>query len=417
MGNIQTLADLLALIRRRRWLIGLVVVLGMAASVMVALRQPHVWESATFLQVDLPSVSADTARAEAVSMSAQRLQLLEQQITSRDAMLAMIDSMGLFSEFPGLTVIEKVVALRRSIRIETIRASQSPYGGEPPVSGLLIVVQLGDRQQAADVANALAAQVLERSADRQSERVRETLDFYNREEARLGDAIAALETEITSFKNANVEALPEAMQARRDELGRLDSVLRELDVQLLGLRQDQAALRRDRAPRAVEQRQIETLQVQIEGLEGQRNQLLDRRLAIESAINSAPAVETRMGTFERRLQQLQEQYAAITIRRAEAETGQRLESARQTERFEVLETALPGDYPIASGRKKTVALGAFASLFAALALAVLLDLRNPVLRSARQFQRALDLRPVIALPDLGKPRRQRRRSGKRASAV
>jgi len=416
MGNIQTLADVLAMIRRRGWLIALVVVLGALGTLILALRQPHVWESAAVLQVELPRISADVARAEAVSSSSQRLQLLEQELTSRDSMLSLIDAHGLFAEFPAMTPTEKVVALRRSIRIETIRSAQSPFGAEQPVSAMLILVQLGERQGAADIANALAQQVLDRSAERQSERVRETLDFYNREEERLAAAMTVLETEATAFKNANVDALPEGMQARREEIGRVDATLRDIDLQLLDISQELSALRTNRTPRALELRQIAALQLQLDGLEGQRRQIMERRVAIEAAINRAPSVETQLGTFNRRLQQLQEQYSVITRQRAEAETSQRLDSERQTERFEILETALPADYPLASGRRKLMVFGIFGSLMLGLGLALVQELRNPVLRSARQFQRALDLRPVIVLPDMGAPPK-RRRGGSARKAV
>lgn len=407
MGNIQSLADILAMIRRRMLPMLAVVLLGSLATLFVALRMPHVYETAAVLQVELPRVAAETATGDAVSRSSQRLQLLEQELTSRDSMLAMIAAHGLFVDLP-LTPTEKVVALRRSIRIETVRAGQNPFGGDQPVSAMLIVVQLATARQAADVANDLAARVLDLTAEKQSERVRETLEFYAAEEQRLGLAIAGLEAEITGFKNANVDALPEGMQGRREELGRLDATLRDLDLQVLDLRQELAGLTARGSPRTIEQRQIAVLEGQVAGLETQRQAALARRAETEAAINRAPMVETQLGTFARRLQQLQDQYSVITRRRAEAETSQRLDSERQTERFELLEAALPPDYPLASGRRKVMVFGVFGSVMLALGLALALELRNPVLRSARQMERALDLRPVIALPILPTPRSRRR---------
>lgn len=408
MGNIQTLADVIALVRRQSLAILAVLLAGTLATLFVVLQTRPVYETAAVLQVELPRVSAEAASGDAVSRSAQRLQLLEQELTSRDNMLALIDRHGIFADAPAMTPTERVVALRRAIRIETVRAGGNPYGGDQPVSAMLIVVQLSRPDQAADVANDLAQRVLDLTEQKQSERVRETLEFYAAEDARLGSAIAALEAEITAFKNANVDALPDGIQARRDEIGRLDATLRDLDLQLLDLRQELAALQAGGSPRAIEQRQITALQAQIAGLETQRSAALARRAEVEAAVNRAPNVETTLGTFARRLQQLQDQYSVINRRRAEAETSQRLDSERQTERFQVLEKALPPDYPLASGRRKLMVFGVFGSLMAALGLALVLDLRNPVLRSARQMQRALDLRPVIALPDLPTPRSRRR---------
>ena len=411
MGPIQTLADLLALIRRR-WMLMLGIVLaGTALSVLLALQQPRVYESAAVLQVELPRVSTEAASGEAVSRSSQRLQLLEQEITSRDAMLALIARHGLFRDTPGLTASEQVVALRRAIRIETVRAPASPFGGEQPVSAMLIVVRADRPDTAAAVANDLSQTVLDLSIRKQSDRVRETLEFFRDEESRLGTDMAALEAEITAFKNANVDALPEGLQARRDEIGRLDASLRDFDLQLLDLRQELAALQTNANPRLIEQRQIAVLEAQIAGIEGQRDLARIRRGEVETAINRAPQVETQLGTYARRLQQLQDQFSVVTRRRAEAETGHRLESERQTERFELLEAALPPDYAMASGRRKLLVFGMFGSVMLALGAALALELRNPVLRSRRQMERSLDLRPVIALPILDPPGRGRMRRG------
>lgn len=408
MGNIQTLADVIALVRRRFLSIVLIVLLGSLATLFAVLRMPHVYETAAVLQVELPRVATETAMGEAVSRSSQRLQLLEQDLTSRDSMLEMVEKHGLFRDQIAMTATEKVIALRRSIRIETVRAGQNPFGGEQPVSALVIVVQLGSPDKAASVANDLAARVLNLTAQKQSERVRETLEFYEAEEDRLGLAIAALEAEITAFKNANVDALPDGMQARREEIGRLDTTLRDLDLQRLTLNQELATLTMRGTPRTIEQRQIAILEAQIAGLDTQRQATLGRRAEIQDAVNLAPMVETQLGTFSRRLQQLQDQYSVITRRRAEAETSQRLDSERQTERFELLEAALPPDYPVASARRKVMVFGVFGSVMVALGLALALELRNPVLRSARQMERALDLRPVIALPVLPRPRTRRK---------
>lgn len=417
MGNIQTLADVVAMVRRRALPMLALVLAGTLATLFTVLRTPHVYESAAVLQVELPRISTEAASGDAVSRSAQRLQLLQQELTSRDNMLALIDRHGLFADAPGLTQTERVIALRQSIRIETVRAGQNAFGAEQPVSALLIVVQLGRPDQAAAVANDLAQEVLDLTAQKQSERVRETLEFYAGEDARLSTAIAALEAEFTAYRNANVDALPDGIQARRDEIGRLDATLRDLDLQLLDLRQELAALQSRGSPRAIEQRQIAALETQIAGLDGQRAAALARRAEVEAAVNRAPQVETAIGTYVRRLQQLQDQYSVITRRRAEAETSQRLDSERQTERFDLLEPALPPDYPLASGRRKMMVFGLFGSIMAALGLALALELRNPVLRSARQMERALDLRPVIALPVLPTPASRRRGWLRRALAL
>lgn len=404
MGNIYSLADVIALLRRRFLPIVAIVLLGSVLTLMTALRQPHVYESYAVLQVELPRISAQAAASEAVSRSSQRLQLLQQELTSRDSMLQLIAEHGLFADLPALTTIERVRLLQSSIRIDTIRSGQATFGVEQPIAALVIVVQLGSPGKAAEVANDLAQRVLATTDRRQSERVQETLDFYAGQDARLSRDIAELEAQVTTFKSANIDSLPEGLQARHEEISRLDETQRDLERQILAIEQELAVLNaRPGSLRAIELRQMETLRNQITSLRAQQGVLQSRRVAIETAINRAPTVETQLGTYSRRLQQLQDQYSVINRQRAEAETSQRLDNERQTERFQLLEAALPPDYAMASSRRKTMIFGVFGSLMLGLGLAFGLELLNPVLRSARQVERGLGLRPFIAIPDLSGP--------------
>ncbi len=70
-----------------------------------------------------------------------------------------------------------------------------------------------------------------------------------------------------------------------------------------------------------------------------------------------PEVERTLNNFDRNLQQLQSQFEVITARRAEAETGFRLEQRQQSEHFTLLERAMVPEYPEGGGGKKIAALG------------------------------------------------------------
>jgi capsular polysaccharide biosynthesis protein len=66
---------------------------------------------------------------------------------------------------------------------------------------------------------------------------------------------------------------------------------------------------------------------------------------------------------------------------------------------------------VSVGRRKLAAVGAVASLMLGVMLAFVADLVHPVVRTTAQMERQLDLRPVVAIPEM--PAR-RRRSGWRA---
>jgi len=113
-----------------------------------------------------------------------------------------------------------------------------------------------------------------------------------------------------------------------------------------------------------------------------------------------PEVDRVLSGYDRRLQQLQDQYEVITRRMAEAATTQRLAERQQAERFTLLERAVTPQFATGSGGKKIAAVGAVASVIGAILVAFVLDLMNPVVRSADQMARQLDLRPVVSIPEV-----------------
>lgn len=116
-----------------------------------------------------------------------------------------------------------------------------------------------------------------------------------------------------------------------------------------------------------------------------------------------------LGALQRGYAELQDQYSDVARRRAEARTGEQLEANNQSERFEVVESALIPDEPVGPNRKKLVVFGSAASIGMALGLAMALELLNPALRSTAQMERQLNMRPVVAIPYVAVPGERRRR--------
>ncbi len=408
MGPIQTFDEFVSFLRRRWAVVLLVAALGTAATLVYAMSLPRAYEATAVIQFEGPQVAGAEARDAGIS-AAQQLQLIEQRLTARGNLVAVIERHGLFADAPQLTLAQKVALLRGSLTLLPVSAAATGFGREGQLSALIITVRLGDPLKAAEVANEVATSLLEENTRREAERAAETVDFFAREEARLGTALAELEAEIAAFKNAHEEALPEGLAFLREELGRIGTARRELQQRILELSRERDALGATRPVRAVEQRQIDELDGQIGLLAAQEARLAERTAALEASIRGAPEVERVLATFERRRTQLQEQYAVATRRLAEAETAQRLLATRRAARLELLEPAIPPDFAVGSGRRRVAAMGVAASLGLGLGLAFLLELLNPVIRSATQMERTLGLRPVVVIPCIDGPATDDRR--------
>jgi uncharacterized protein involved in exopolysaccharide biosynthesis len=225
-------------------------------------------------------------------------------------------------------------------------------------------------------------------------------------EARLGQL--RLET-------APIEESPARQQLRELELRltQLRAVYSESHREIQALMPQIAALRTslpDEEPttsadvRAIQEgalgRQIALLDDQITLLREQKAGLVTRETALEETIRRTPDIEVTLNALERRLADLQDQLSAIVLKRAEAETGEKLEVNQQAERFELVESALMPERPVSPNRKKIAIMGSAASLAVAFGFAFLLELLRPAIRTTGQMQRQLDLRPVVAIPHI-----------------
>ncbi|MDZ4094361.1 MAG: Wzz/FepE/Etk N-terminal domain-containing protein [Paracoccaceae bacterium] len=400
MGQIQSLDEFLDLLRRRWRLIGLILVIGTALSLMIAVNLPRTYVATAVIQVESPMV-AGANDATAGSRSAQTLQAIEQRLTTRDNMLAVIERHRLFADLPQPTPTQKVALLRNSVQFQSVASVEQPtYGGTASVSALVVSVTFGSADQAARVANDFAQNILDASTFGQTERARETLRFFVDAEQRVTQEITTLEDEIAAFMNANADALPSADATRRDEAISLETEMRALDQSLVALVGERKAIEKKELLRETDRRQIEVLTGRITLVTQQKDALSARRAELAAAIARTPEVDRTLAGYDRRQQQLQSQYDVITTRLAEAETNLRLEDLQHGEHFSLLERALTPEFPQTGGGKKIAALGGMISLFLALGLAFVLDMLNPVLRNSRQMERQLNLRPVISIPEI-----------------
>jgi Capsular polysaccharide biosynthesis protein len=145
-------------------------------------------------------------------------------------------------------------------------------------------------------------------------------------------------------------------------------------------------------------------------LQEQRALLRARRAEVEALITSAPEVERETSAMERELTRLQEQYVVVTRRKAEAELGQVLEERQQGGRYEVLESALVPELPVSRSRRSVLAMGVAGSVVAAISFVFLLELLQPVIRTAGQMERTLGVAPVVAIPTVRSGRNRARRA-------
>ena len=116
MGQISTLSDVVGVLRRRAWLIVLVLMIGVPAAVLYALGRPQLFEATAVIQIEAPQIAATSATQTAPAPQGNaQLDLIQQKLMSRDVLTGIIQKFGIFpAEMP---VIEQVALLRGAVTI------------------------------------------------------------------------------------------------------------------------------------------------------------------------------------------------------------------------------------------------------------------------------------------------------------
>ncbi|WP_111733154.1 DUF874 domain-containing protein [Roseovarius amoyensis] len=387
------------MLRRRLGLILRVVLLGCVASFLFALSQTHQYTSMAVLQVQGAKVAGALAPPTVIGVDARELQTVEQRIMAHDAILTVAGRLGLLDDLGGLAESEKVALLRSSVRVSGVAAARGGETEDGALSLVRVSATWGNRESAQALAAAIAERTIAMLGDKRLDRAEETLTFFSLRERKLKEQLAELEETIAEFRETNdmPEAGPPAAQDREIEALRAEilSVEREMvvlerQIDRIG---DTAGLTR------LEQQQRADLLERLAGLTEQRDYLVRNLQEVSTASARTPEMQVQLTRYMREMEALRLELQDVSESRKAAEIGFQLEAEGQSERLSVLEPASWPDYPSTPSRTKTALLGAFASLLAAIGLAYLLDVMNPVVRSAAVMERELGFGPVVTIPE------------------
>jgi len=424
MGPVHSLADFLDMVRRRAGLILLVAILGSVAAVFVAGMQSHLFRAIEVIQVVQPKVAGDLARSTVEGSAARRLQSVEQRVMARDSVLEVIAKYGLYTDDPSMTDNERVDALRTSVAIDSKAAAGNGNGRDGAVSVLTVRAEMPTALLAQQIAHEFAQRTIALSAETRLQQARETLAFFTAREEALRARVARLEDDMAAFRKEYDLALPGTLDFRRDEIATINQEL--LSIARERIRIERAAEQaRQKERKATAERMLADLNEEMATLDAQKQLLEDRRDELQSSIATSPQIERQLGAFERELEQVRAELDVAAAHRTEAEVGYRLETQGQGEQLTVIEPAAVPDYPFTRSRTKLAIAGAIASVIGALAVAFLLELMNPVMRTAAHMERDLGIKPVVSVPRMStKPPRRSlrarlfgRRSAHRHDAV
>lgn len=459
MGPIQSIGDFVDMVLRRFCIMAAVGFVGVVITLAVVVDIERVYETTAVIEFDLPIVSSGdrTTQTQQGNARQQLLQIIQQRLMTRESLTDIIERYDLFSDAAGLTMAERVTALRGSTTFQQVPAVQAGPEGQR-LAAMLITVRLDDPQLVADLANEFARRVVSDTYRSVASRTDETLQLLRAQEARSAEAIRRIEQRIKDFKVRNQEALPEGQSIRIEELQRVQESLHALDRSVQELERERRVFetygRRsmwgtggpslpDSSPAEEELRRLDLelvrlrlsspsspmierlealIQVlnqradelreegreqffgdidsQIALLNSQREAIAQRRSELQAAIAKAPSAELELAALNLDFALAQERYSVAANRLAEAENAQMVLEAEQSVSMRLLEPAITPEYPVGPSRMRAAMLGIGISGLVALAIGFALELMNPVLRSGSSVVSRTGLTPVVTVPEI-----------------
>jgi succinoglycan biosynthesis transport protein ExoP len=217
--------------------IALVVFLGTILAIRFI---PPVYTASAKLLAEAPQIPSDLARSTVALSGTAQAQILQQQVTSREALLALSKRLNIYPTTPILPDEEEdmITDLRDRVSFEYV--PMDPQNPSQSAALLVVSFQASDAVLAADVANDLALSIVGGNQRERADRAGNTLTFFTQKTTALEADLKRIEADILGFTNANRETLPESLEFRRNERV-------SLQERILSLEREEADLRTRRS--------------------------------------------------------------------------------------------------------------------------------------------------------------------------
>ena len=353
-----------------------VVALG---GVAAALLWTPVYLSEGRLLVESQQIPADLVRPTVTATAKERIQVIQQRVTTRDNLLALLDKYKLYAnDRTRLSRTELLDLMRDNIRIEPINLDQAS-GARAQTIALKVGFTDQRPDVATQVANELVTLFLNEDARNRTNRAMETTRFLAREAQRLDSDLNAIEAKIVEARK----------QFRDHPLWESSAGVRVSPVATL-----KTELAQKRAVYSKAHPEVRRIEAQLAALEK-----LEAPVAATTQKGITPATATEV--LEPLLAQrvaAQKNLEIANDKLAAARLGESLERAQFSERLQVLEQAVAPQKPIKPNRPKIIALAFIGAVMAGLAGVVGIEMFDRTIRGSRDLLQVAGGNSIVVVP-------------------
>ncbi len=218
---------------KRRYLYFLIpFVLVFAVSTAVALLLPPVYQSEAKILILSQQIPTNLVQSTVTSLANERIQVIEQRVMTRDNLIKIVNKYNIFPKQKDKLSSSELVALMRK-QIKITRRTLASRSRNRSTIAFSVSFEHKNPAVTVKVANEIVTLILNEDVRARTSRAVDTTKFIGREVDRLEKQLAAIETQVTEFKQKNKGALPSSLGIRLSRLELLQNNIKEFDREIL----------------------------------------------------------------------------------------------------------------------------------------------------------------------------------------
>ena len=457
MERTYTLHDVLAALKRRRFLALVVGAAVAVVGIVSALAVPAEYSASSVVQIEPRRLPADFFPAQNYTAFEDRMRTLKHGILARPVLEKVIRETDFYPDLRE-DMDEAVARMRRDVEVRL--EGEVPAG--PPA--LLFVVEVHGRDprkvaKAAELFPRYYGDLTREVLLGQARALRETLDA---QAAQLAKELSQQEAKLLAFKVQHQAELPEMVETNARSVARLqaeielrrgviadarrrridalaivpegpsmpgmaeaglDAIQRKIqnleaaygedhpDVKRARREYQEALSRRDEEMSRFKQERIQDhvalIDAEIRGHERQIADLEKQRDVYQARVEAAPRWAAEYANLSREYDTLRGRYTTSVSRRADAAAAQALLAADEPSMFRVVESPVAPSRPSAPDRPRLLWLALLVAVAAGLAVAGIAEWLDPSMRGPEDAA-TLGVPVLAAIPRIGPAGRARR---------
>lgn len=397
--NAVDFAHYVEIFRKRIFYFAVPFVLLLTTGFLLSAIQRPIYHAEGKLLVEPPSIPVDLVEPTVTAPATERVQVIQQRITSRDNLLSVVKKFGLFaSEQSWMSGTQLLDLMRDRVEIQLVdidtELSQSKDAKKsapprPAVKNPAIAFTVSFEYETPDlamkVANELLTMILNDDARTRTNRATETTRFLAGEVKRLQADLDSVNTQISEIKRK--AEISEASRASNST----EEVSEKLKSQLAILSAMKAELIQKASVYAEAHPFVKSLRRRIEALEQEMAREPKVELPTPQAATDISALQQQRASIENNLEESSKKLIAARL-------GESMERNQQSEPLLVIEQPSLPHAPIKPKRLKLFAISVALATMAGLGAVFLVEILDRSIRGSRELVGVVDGHLVVTIP-------------------